>query len=103
VTAVTVRLTEATGDQLRCPRCVLDFPAREIQLCAAHVDAPPPAPKRCAGVTFPTGSTQCWKPPVWAVYDTHHGGPPDRYACDRHLHNAVDRERGALVVPADCH
>jgi hypothetical protein len=37
------------------------------------------------------------------VYDTHHGGKPDRYACDRHLHNAIDRERGALVVPAEHH
>lgn len=56
--------------------------------------------KRCCGA--PTGSS-CWKEPYWGIFDTHRGGKPDRYACDRHLHNAIDRERGGLVVNAEHH
>jgi len=51
----------------------------------------------CVGA--PTGSV-CGEAPKWGVFDRHRGGKPDRYACDRHLHNAIDRERGGLVVPA---
>jgi hypothetical protein len=65
----TVRLSEATQDQLHCTSgCKLDFDARLITPCAGH-------------------------------RDTHHAGQPDRYTCDAHLHAAIDRERGALIVP----
>jgi hypothetical protein len=56
-----------------------------------------PQPKQCVGVRTPTASSQCWEPP-WAIFDTHRGGRPDRFACDAHLHLAIDRERGALVL-----
>ena len=65
--------------------------------------AQPTAAKQCAGVRTPTGSSQCWEAPQWGIYDTHHGGEPARFACDRHLHLAIDRERGGLVVSARWH
>lgn len=63
----------------------------------------PPPGKQCAGVQYATGSAPCYEPPPWAIYDTHHGGKPDRYSCHRHLHSHIDPERGALVVPAEHH
>lgn len=54
----------------------------------------------CAGAQFATGNASCWETPVWEVSD------PDwqiagrkRYACNRHVHGVIDRERGSLVMP----
>jgi hypothetical protein len=96
----TVRLSEATQDQLHCTSgCKLDFDARLITPCAGHRV---PARKTCAGAAprGPAGARgACFAEPQWGVFDTHHAGQPDRYTCDAHLHAAIDRERGALIVP----
>jgi hypothetical protein len=52
-------------------------------------------PTTCLGAQFATGSSACWTTPVWVV----RSDDGTRLACDRHVHGAIDRERGSLVLP----
>ncbi len=51
--------------------------------------------KQCVGAPH---SGSCWNLPRWAVQTVGHREM--RYACDRHLHNAVPREDAAASVMA---